>query len=132
MHGMFTTFFYDWSPLAIVGKLLWVAQLALIVHVFKTGRPYWWFWILLSAPAIGGIAYFLIEIAPELRGSAGRQAFGWRPRSWRIRALRAELEETDTVKLRLALAEELLAAGQAEAALEAAEACRTGVFRDDP
>jgi hypothetical protein len=132
MDAMLTTFFNDWSPLAIVGKLLWVAQLALIVHVFKTGRPFWWFWILLSAPVIGGAAYFLIEVAPELRGPAGGGRLDWKPRSWRIRELRAELEETDTVKLRLALAEELLAAGEAESALETAEQSLCGVFRDDP
>src|SRR6185503_17103651 len=127
MDAMFTSFFNDWSPLAVIGKLLWIAQLALIVHVFKTGRPFWWFWILLSAPVIGGAVYFLIEVAPELRRPVGGRALDWKPRSWRIRELRAELEETDTVKLRLALAEELLAAGQPDAALETAEKCRSGV-----
>jgi hypothetical protein len=132
MDAMLRTFFNDWSAFAIVGKLLWVAQLALIVHVFKTGRPFWWFWILFSAPVIGGAAYFLIEVAPELRRAGAGGMTGWRPRAWRIRQLRSELEETDTVKLRLALAEELLESGDVEGALEAAEKCRTGVFRDDP
>jgi hypothetical protein len=127
-------FFGDGSALAIVGKLMWFAQLALIVHVFKTGRPYWWFFVLLSAPVIGGIAYLIIEIAPELRGppSVGGPRGSWKPRSWRIRDLRAELEETDTVKLRLGLAAELLAAGQVDEARKSAEECLQGVFRDDP
>ena len=127
-------FFAEGSGLAVLGKVMWVAQLALIVHVFKTGRPYWWFFILLSAPGIGGIAYFLIEVAPDLRGppSRGGARGSWKPRSWRIRDLRAELEETDTVKHRLALAEELLADGQVDEARKAAEECLQGVFRDDP
>src|SRR5690349_17447612 len=131
MHGSLGAFFDDWSPLAIAAKLMWVAQLVLIVHALKTGRPFWWFWILFSAPVIGGIAYILIELAPEMRVPGGG-AFSWKPRAWRIKDLRAELEESDTVKLRLALAEELLADGQAEAAREAAEECLAGVFRDDP
>jgi hypothetical protein len=126
-------FFSDWSGVAVIGKLLWLGQLALIVHVFKTGRPYWWFFVLLSAPAIGGIAYLLIEVLPEFRsarGSGGGRS--WKPRAWRIRDLRSELEESDTVKLRLALAGELLADGQTEEARRAAEECLQGVFRDDP
>ena len=127
-------FFEDGSALAAVGKLMWLAQLALMVHVFKTGRPYWWFFILLSAPVLGGIAYLLIEVAPDFRGppSRGGAKGSWKPRAWRIRDLRAELEETDTVKLRLGLAEELLANGEIEEARKAAEECLQGVFRDDP
>lgn len=132
MDAMLRTLVNDWSAFAIIGKLLWVAQLALIVHVFKTGRPFWWFWILFSAPVIGGAAYFLIEVVPDLRSSGAGGVPAWRPRAWRIRQLRTELEETDTVKLRLALAEELLASGDVDGALETAEKCRTGVFRDDP
>lgn len=124
----------DWSFWGILTKLTWLVQLALIVHVFKTGRPYWWFMVLLIAPGIGGIAYFLIEVLPDLRGPASRggERGSWKPAAWRIRDLRAELEETDTVKRRLVLAGELLAAGQAEEACKEAEACLQGVFRDDP
>jgi hypothetical protein len=130
MEAMLNSLVSDWSPLAVVAKLMWFAQLAMIVHVLKTGRPYWWFWILISAPVIGGIAYALIEVAPELGGAT--DGMSWKPRSWRIRDLREELEETDTVKLRLALAGELLAAGENEEACRVVEECLTGVWRDDP
>lgn len=121
------------SEFAAVGKIMWIAQLALIVHVLKTGRPYWWFFILLSAPVIGGVAYLLIEIAPDFRVTRVRGEGGsWKPRAWRIRDLRAELEETDTVKLRLQLADELFDSGQIDAARQTAEECLQGVFRDDP
>src|SRR6185369_2566986 len=48
------------------------------------------------------------------------------------RDLREELEDTDTVKLRLALASELLASGETEEACKIVEECLTGVWRDDP
>jgi hypothetical protein len=130
MDQMLTRFVSDWSPLAVVAKLFWVVQLGLIVHVLKTGRPYWWFWILFSAPLIGGIAYALIELAPDLRTSG--HSLNWKPRSWRIRDLKSELEETDTVKLRLTLAEELLATNQTSDACRMAEECLTGIWRTDP
>jgi hypothetical protein len=120
----------DGSVLSTLTSFLWIAQLALMVHVFRTGRPYWWFLVLLVAPGIGALVYVLVEILPEMRGS--RLGVGWKPRAWRIRELRRELEETETVKLRLALAEELLAAEQTEEACAVAEAALQGVFREDP
>jgi hypothetical protein len=127
---MLHSFVSDWSLFGVAAKLLWLAQLGLIVHVFKTGRPYYWFLILLMAPAIGGIAYVLVELLPDLNASGA--SFSWKPRAWRIRELRAELEESDTVKLRLALAAELSAAQLPDEACATVEECLRGVFRDDP
>lgn len=129
---MLNSILHDWSFFGVVTKLTWLAQLGLIVHVLKTGRPYYWVWILFIAPAIGGIAYVLVELLPELRAPGGGASFSWRPRAWRIRTLRENLEDTDTVKLRLALAAELLAAGQPDEARTVAEESLHGVFRDDP
>ncbi len=130
MPGMLHGLLGDWSAFGIVTKLIWLVQLGLLIHVFKTGRPYWWYWILIGAPALGGIVYFVVEVLPEMQVSGPRG--GWKPRAWRIRELRAELEETETVKLRLALAEEVLASGDAVEALAIAEPALSGVFRDDP
>lgn len=127
---MLHSFLGDGSAFAVIGKFFWVAQLALIVHVIRTGRPYWWIWLLFMAPFIGGAAYVLIELLPDMRGAGA--TISWKPRALRIRELRTELEDTDTVKLRLALAEELLGAGDTAEARTAAEECLRGVFRDDP
>jgi hypothetical protein len=130
MDHMLTRFFTDWSPVAVVAKLFWLVQLGLIVHVLKTGRPYWWLWLLFIAPLIGGVAYALIELVPNLR--APDRSFSWKPRLWRIRDLKSQVEETDTVKLRLTLAEELLVTNQPAEACRMAEACLTGIWRNDP
>jgi hypothetical protein len=122
-------FFDSDGSWATIAQVLWVLQLALIIHVYKTGRPYWWIYVLFIAPAIGGIAYVLLELLPEWRVSGGGL---WQPRSLRIRNLRQELEETDIVKTRLTLAEELLAAGETDEALRTAEGALTGIFKDDP
>lgn len=122
-------FFDSDGPWAAIAQVLWVLQLALIIHVYKTGRPYWWIYVLFIAPAIGGLAYVLLELLPDWRFSRGGL---WKPRALRIRRLREELEETDIVKTRLTLADELLAAGETEEALRTAEGALTGVFKDDP
>jgi len=129
---MLHSLLHDWTLFGLVAKLTWLAQLGLIIHVVKTGRPYWWIMILLIAPALGALAYFFVELLPALRAPGGGTAFSWKPRAWRIRDLHTALAETDTVKLRLALATELLDAGQPAAARTVAEAALQGVFRDDP
>lgn len=129
MHFNPAALFDAEGPWAVIAQVLWVLQLALIIHVYKTGRPYWWMYVLFIAPAIGGLAYLFIELLPDWNASRG--SF-WRPRAWRIRKLRQELEETDIVKTRLNLAEELLAAGEPAEALTIAEGALTGVFKEDP
>jgi len=55
--------------------LIWIMQLALIVHVIKTGRSYYWIMFLLFVPLLGGLAYFLVEVLPQFSGSiAGQRA----------------------------------------------------------
>ena len=55
--------------------LIWLVQLALIIHVLKTGRSRYWIMMLIFMPMIGGVAYFVIELLPEFSGSiAGQRA----------------------------------------------------------
>jgi len=46
----------------LLSILIWLIQLVLIIHVFKTGRSRYWILMLLFMPLIGGLAYFVIEI----------------------------------------------------------------------
>jgi hypothetical protein len=58
-------------PLATI--LIWLIQLALIIHVLKTGRNRYWIMMLIFMPLIGGLAYLVIEIIPEFSGSISGQ-----------------------------------------------------------
>ena len=51
-------------PLVI---LMYIVQFGLIVHVLKTGRQMYWVFILIIAPGIGALAYFIVEILPDLQ-----------------------------------------------------------------
>jgi hypothetical protein len=53
--------------------MIWLVQLALIIHVLKTGRSRYWIMILLFMPLIGGVAYLVIELIPEFSKSIGGQ-----------------------------------------------------------
>lgn len=55
-------------PIIAISVLL---QLILIVHVIKTGRNTIWVFVLLFAPVVGGLAYLIVEILPELMNSRG-------------------------------------------------------------
>jgi hypothetical protein len=120
----------DWSFAAVVTKLIWLAQLLLVFHVLRTGRPFWWLLVLFFAPLLGGLVYFAAEVLPGWLARGHRA--GWRPKPLRLREARIQAEETGTVKSRLQLAGLLLAAGQPAEARREAEACLQGVFRDDP
>lgn len=119
------------APLAAIAQLSWLLQIALIVHVYKTGRPYWWTWILFVAPVIGGLAYVFIELLPGFDGSGGFIE-SLKPRSWKIAALRRALDESETVVNRINLAEALFDAGQVREAHNLAVECLAGVFKNDP
>ena len=41
-----------------------IVQASFIIHVYKTGRPYWWALIILSFPVIGCLVYYFSEIFP--------------------------------------------------------------------
>ncbi len=59
-------------PILILSAIL---QVALVVHIIKTGRSTTWIWIVVMLPLAGSIAYLLLEVLPDLM--AGRQAEGY-------------------------------------------------------
>jgi hypothetical protein len=121
--------------------LLWALAVAVpvacAVHVIKTGRPYWWLWIIFIAPGLGAAVYFLAEVLPELRRDPTARRMGTGiialvdpGRS--LRQLEDELEACDTVKNRQALARGYVAARRYGEAIEQYQRCLSGIFKDDP
>lgn len=114
------------------GKILYVLQIALIFHVIKTGRPYWWIFLLLSLPLVGALIYFVVEILPGGGGFDARELL-WRLKSpaQRLAALQETVEEVDTVENRVKLAHECVQQGKAAEAGTVLQACLRGPFQDD-
>src|SRR5262245_24573151 len=125
------------TTMPIIAVAGYLVQLALITHVVRSGRPYYWIYILMLAPGLGGIAYFVAEILPEMLGTRGaQQAVNQARRAinpeGRYRVLAEQLETADTAENRKALAEECLLVGKIEQAVMLYKSALTGVHKDDP
>ena len=118
----------------LAGPFSLVIQIALCVHVYKTGRPFWWIWILMMGSLLGCVVYALVELLPEVRQPRPRLGkIPWFvPRSIRVRRAREVVEDSPTVENKLALAAMLSAFGRKDEAETVAAECATGVFKEDP
>jgi hypothetical protein len=57
-------------PIAALVDIL--LAITCVVHIARTGRPYFWVYIVLLVPVIGAVAYVAAELVPSLlQGSAG-------------------------------------------------------------
>jgi hypothetical protein len=61
------------QSVSLMTIIIWLTQLALIIHVLKTGRSRYWIMMLIFMPMIGGIAYVAIELLPQFSGSISGQ-----------------------------------------------------------
>lgn len=120
--------------LLLVGPFSLLIQIALCVHVYKTGRPYWWIWIILMGSLIGCVLYALLELLPEARRQGPRlvKTSWFVPKSVRLRRAREVVEDSPTVENKLALAAMLSDYGRKDEAATVAAECPSGVFKDDP
>ena len=51
----------------IVGALVLFIQFCFAYHVFRTGRPYWWMFIIMGFPVMGCVIYYFVEVFPGSR-----------------------------------------------------------------
>jgi hypothetical protein len=118
--------------LSAVGVAVMLVQLGCIVHVLKSGRPYWWCWVIFGFPFVGAAAYVFFEVRPKW-GRVNWESFLWRLKSAeeRIRIRRENLQESATIKNRLRLADELHHAGRHDEACEVLSEGRRGPFAKD-
>lgn len=120
-----------------LGFALLILNLVLIVHAAKTGRFSPWAYIILLVPLLGGVAYIIVEIAPEwLSSYKGRRArqkitetFNPLGRYW---VLRDEVYIADTIANRAAFAEECLNLNKFEEGLAQYEAILARPMGDEP
>lgn len=121
----------------IFGLLLLLAQISCAVHAGRTGRPYYWLYIIMIVPVAGMGAYFVMEILPELMNSGpARQAASGVARAIDpgkgVREAMKRLAITPTADNKARLAAEYLAGGQPEAAVPLYREVLTGVHETDP
>jgi hypothetical protein len=121
-------------PFIVISAIL---QIACIMHAVKTGRVQYWPLIILIGSVIGCLAYFLVEILPELRNSrAAKRVVSNVARTLdpekRKREIAAQLDVADTVQNRVRLAEECMQLGDFQNARMLYQRCLSGPYAHDP
>src|SRR5436190_1491061 len=122
-------------PILIV--LTVIIQGCFIYHVFRSGRPYWWAFIILSFPVMGCVIYYFVEMFPGSREHySARKKIGQIVKAVNPDAtLKRRAEEVQicgSVENKMSLAEECINAGMFDDAIKLYESCRTGPYANDP
>jgi hypothetical protein len=121
----------------IPALLIGAAQILFVIHAARTGRPYYWFFILLFIPMLGILAYIVVELLPGAgRSPATHKTMGAAKRlinpEGRYRALATNLEIAPTVANMRALADECVRCGRLDEAEQLYRDALRGLHATDP
>ena len=117
--------------------LMVVLQVGLAVHCVRSGRESSWLYFILFVPLVGGLAYFITQVLPELgnnhkvRKAATSLQRSLDPRRT-LRQRKLELERSDNFNNRAQLATECLAVGFYAEAEALFASCLKGIHQTDP
>jgi hypothetical protein len=117
--------------------LMFALQVALIVHVIRTGRNSLWIWAIALIPLAGSIAYVIVEVLPALARSRGAQRATAAVRRTLdphrdLRRYSHEVKVSANIDSRRRYADELTAHGQFDGAIEAYRGALSGLYEQDP
>lgn len=117
--------------------LMYMVQIGLIVHVLKTGRQMYWIFILIIAPGIGALAYFIVEILPGLQNNMGaRRALRGVKKTLdpggNLRRREIEHRLSGSVDAARHLATELMEKGRYGEAITHFRTALSGIYEHDP
>lgn len=122
-------------PLLFVLSL--IIQACFIYHVFRTGRPYWWAFIIMGFPVMGCVIYYLVEVFPgsrehrSARKKVGQIAKAIQPDA-ELKRRSEEVQICGSAENKASLAEECIQAGMFEDAAILYGSCLAGVHANDP
>lgn len=51
----------------IIAGLILLIQFSFVFHALRSGRPYWWVFIIMGFPVMGCLIYYFVEIFPQSR-----------------------------------------------------------------
>jgi len=121
----------------IIGVLILGLQIGVVVHAFRTGRPYWWIFVIMAFPIIGSLIYYLVEIAPGSRQERalhriGRDIAKAVNPDGELHRRAEELAICGSIQNKLALAEECTGRGSFDDAIHLYESAREGQYVNAP
>ncbi|MDB5099219.1 MAG: hypothetical protein JWM80_3640 [Cyanobacteria bacterium RYN_339] len=111
-------------------------QILAAVHVYRTGRNWFWIWIVLLFPGLGVLIYLLVEVVPRMGPieivNPILALLDWlNPRRVHAR-LQDALDRSPSVANKQALARWYASQKEFAEARKLLESCLTGVYKDDP
>lgn len=121
----------------ILGGLVLLIQFCFAYHALKTGRPYWWLFVIMGFPVAGCVLYYFVEVFPSSRESrdarkAVRSVVKALDPEKELRARVADVEACGSIDNRLALARECIEHKMYGDAAALYHSCLTGLHENDP
>jgi hypothetical protein len=119
------------------GGLSLLIAIALAVHVVRTGREYYWLWIILVFQPLGGIVYLVAIVLPEMMGGRTARTLGKATRQTLdpgrdYRQAKAVWDDTPTVANAIRLAQACAAQGRFDEAETLYREAAQGIHAEDP
>lgn len=120
----------------ILGALCGAIQLCFAYHALKTGRPYYWIFIIIAFPVAGCVLYYFIEVFPtsreRSRAKAAMRSFTHSLDPGKnLRERAADVAACGSVANRVALARECVANAMYREAATLYRSCLSGVHGND-
>ena len=120
----------------ILGAVVVLIQFCFAYHALKTGRPYWWIFVIMGFPVAGCIIYYFVEVFPGSReersaGKAARKLARVLQPDADLKKRIEELEICGSVDNKLALAAECMNSQMYPEAARLYESCLNGAYASD-
>jgi hypothetical protein len=121
----------------ILGAVVLLIQLCFAYHALKTGRAYWWLFVIMAFPVIGCLLYYFVEVFPNTRESLkAEKAVQAIVKSFdpdkSLREHVANLEDCGSVENRITLARSCMERRMFREAASLYRSCLAGVHESDP
>jgi hypothetical protein len=125
----------------LLGAIVLLIQFCFAFHALKTGRPYWWLFVIMGFPVMGCVIYYFVEVFPRTRESAKAERAISKAVSNLSRAIDpekemrqriAEAELNPSIDNKIALARECVVSGMPGEAVKLYRSCLEGAFARDP
>jgi hypothetical protein len=112
--------------------LLAVIQAFFVLHVVRTGRSFWWAFIITATPVVGCVVYYVVVMFPRSRERMTAQiATAFVPHA-ELRRRLAQLQLCPSVANKVSAAEELMRCGMYYRAVCLYEDALRGIYATDP
>jgi hypothetical protein len=103
-----------------------------VYHIWKTGRPYWWMFVVIGFPVFGAIGYLFFEVLPSsgAQQHVKRVIKQFNPGA-DFKARLDEVERCGSMANKMALADECINTAQFDEAIRLYRSVMTGAYEND-